>query len=169
MKRIIKLPLRLKAIAGLIGYGACVADIGTDHGLLPVYLAQNGLAKRIIASDMSAGSLEAARRSAAKYDVTGKIEFIVAPGLEGVNETDVDTIVIAGVGGETMIDILKDALWTKQHGKRLILQPQTKRNELTHWLCENGYIIKDTITTSDRGRNYAIMLVERENDDAGCK
>jgi tRNA (adenine22-N1)-methyltransferase len=114
------------AIASFIHRGASVADIGTDHGFLPVYLAQNGLARSIIASDISAGSLEAARRSATNYGVSDKITFIVAPGLSGIKETDVDTIVIAGLGGETIAAILNEAPWTRYSDIKLILQPQSK-------------------------------------------
>ena len=88
MNKTVKLPNRLKTVAGFIEKGASVADIGTDHGLLPAYLAQSGSARRIIASDISSGSLEAARRTAEKYGVTEQIEFIVAPGLDGIGETD---------------------------------------------------------------------------------
>ena len=146
-------------VAGFIKEGALVADIGTDHGHIPVYLAQNGIAHRIIASDMSAGSLSAARRSALKYGVEDKISFVVAPGLEGIGETEVDTIVIAGVGGETIIGILADAPWTKRFGISLILQPQTKIAELCAWLRDNGYIIRDEETMRDRGRSYTVFLV----------
>jgi len=146
------------AIAGFIEASSSVADIGTDHGFLPVYLAQTGLASRIIASDMSAGSLEAARRSAAKYDVTEKITFVVAPGLSGVREADVDTVVIAGVGGETIAKILEGAPWTKS-GVRLILQPQTKLDVLQSFLFDNGYTIRDTKQVQDRGRTYTVLLV----------
>jgi len=156
--RLIKLSGRLQTIADFIEEGAAVADIGTDHGFLPVFLAQTGRASRIIASDMSAGSLMAARRSAGKYDVGEKIEFIVAPGLSGVSEADVDTIVIAGVGGETIIGILEGAPWTKK-GKRLILQPQTKKAELLGFLYENGYTVLETAQTQDRGREYTVLLV----------
>ena len=158
MLRQTKLPDRLKAVAGFIETGASVVDVGSDHGYLPVYLAINGLARRIIASDISAGSLGAARRSAAKYGVTEAIEFLVAPGLEGVGETRVDTIVIAGVGGETIAGILADAPWTK-NGKRLILQPQTKKDKLVQFLNENGYTIRETKETTDRGRKYTILVV----------
>jgi len=166
MKRFIKLQPRLKAIADFIENGSSVADIGTDHGFLPVYLAQHEIACRIIASDMSAGSLAAARRSAAKHRVTDQIEFITAPGLSGVNEADADTVVIAGVGGETIIGILENAFWTKHPGKRLILQPQTKINELIYWLKNNGYDISKTDNVFDRGRTYTILVVKGEIDNA---
>jgi len=150
---------RLSAIAGYINNGASVADIGTDHGLLPVYLAHNGFARRIIASDISADSLGAARRTAAKYGAAGLIEFSVASGLESINETDVDTIVLAGIGGETIARILIGAPWTK-NDKRLILQPQSKSVELCIWLRENGYTILDSQLAFENERYYIIMLAE---------
>ena len=158
-KNHLKLSGRLKTVAGFIEKGSCVADIGTDHGHIPVYLAQTGLAKRIIASDMSAGSLGAARRTAEKHSVADKMTFVVAPGLEGICETDVDTIVISGMGGETIIGILAAAPWTKRFGINLILQPQTKIDVLCAWLSDNGYIISNTEYAKDRGRTYTVFLV----------
>ena len=218
--RQIKLTPRLQTIAGFIEEGASVADIGTDHGYLPVYLAQHRKARRIIASDMSAGSLGAARRSAEKYGVSDKIEFVVAPGLTGIggtgghsgtgvpdgtgghsvtgrtggtggtggtgvndgtgghsgnsrtgrtdvtgvtgvtgvtDVTDVDTIVIAGVGGETIIGILEEAPWARK-GKKLILQPQTKKDELLRYLNEAGIKVLETALAHDRGREYTVIL-----------
>ena len=152
------MPARLQAIAGCIETGAKVADIGTDHGMLPAYLAQNNLASSIIASDKSAESLKSALRTAAKYDVTDMIKFVTADGLAGISETEADAIVTAGVGGETIIKILEDAPWTKKAGIRLILQPQTKIDELRRWLCENGYAIADTVPVSDKGRVYTILI-----------
>jgi tRNA (adenine22-N1)-methyltransferase len=146
-------------VAGFIENGASVVDVGTDHGLLPVFLARNGLARNIVASDISEGSLAAARRSAAKYGVTEKIKFVAAPGLKGAQDTDVDTVVIAGVGGETIIRILADAPWVKSRGARLILQPQTKSGELCRWLRDNGYAIRDAELVRDSGRFYTVMLV----------
>jgi tRNA (adenine22-N1)-methyltransferase len=160
MDKNVKLPERLKAIAACIDGGASVADIGTDHGLLPVYLARNRLARCLIASDISEGSLKAARRSAEKYAVTDKIMFITAPGLDGIVETDADTVVIAGVGGETIAGILNDAPWTKHRDIKLILQPQSKIDVLCRFLYDNGYLIGDTKTILDRGRQYTIIVVE---------
>ena len=158
MKHVIKLPKRLQAIADFIESSSKVADIGTDHGKLPVYLAQTGISDRIIASDISAGSLAAAIRTAEKYEVTEIIDFINAPGLTGIDESDIDTIVIAGVGGETIIEILKETSWST-HGKRLILQPQTKKDELFSYLEQNmPETVFDIKTVTDRGRAYIIIL-----------
>jgi len=159
----LKLSKRLKLIADLIENGASVADIGTDHGHLPVYLAQSGLAVRIIASDISSASLAAARKTAQEAGVTESIIFVVAPGLDGVKPADVDTIVIAGVGGETILGILKDAPWTKSSKIRLVLQPQTKIDILLSFLYDSGYVIKQTETVLDRGKLYTAILAAGGN------
>ena len=164
MNHLLKLPDRLKAISGYIGAGASVADIGTDHGFLPVFLAQSGLACRIIASDISAGSLEAARRTAAKYKVSERIEFLNAPGLDGVAPADADTIVISRLGGETIIDILSNAPWTKNKNIKLILQPQSKIDVLFKFLYNNGYMIRRTSSVREKERSYTVVLVTGCNE-----
>jgi len=155
----IKLSNRLKALAGYIDAGATVADIGTDHGFLPVYLAQTGLAREIIASDISAGSLKAALLTADRFSVTGKIKFIVTSGLDGISQTDADTIVIAGMGGETMLGILANAPWTRRSGVKLILQPQSKIDVLFRFLYDNEYKVRETRSVKDKGRYYTVALV----------
>jgi len=149
---------RLGAIAGFIEKGSRVADVGTDHGLIPVYLAQNGIARRIIATDISDGALSAAIRSAAKYGVSDMITFIRTPGLAGISEREADTVVISGMGGETIAGILEDATWTKNPGVRLILQPQTKIGELCRRLNENGYALNDAKIAREKGKLYIVML-----------
>jgi len=157
MSATIKLSNRLQAIADFIKRGASVVDIGTDHGYLPVYLAMNNIASSIIASDISAGSLAAARRSAEKYDVTERVTLINAPGLEGVSEDSADTIVIAGVGGETMVSILQGAPWIK-NGKTLILQPQSKLKEILNFLSENDFKIVNAKLVHDKKKQYIVLV-----------
>ncbi|MCL2628022.1 MAG: class I SAM-dependent methyltransferase [Oscillospiraceae bacterium] len=158
-----KLPNRLQCIAAFIDDEANVADIGTDHGLLPVYLTQTGKTRRLIASDISEGSLSAARRLAVKYGVTDKIEFIQADGLTALSPQDADIIVIAGVGGETIISILDKTPWVEdavQNGSlKLILQPQTKLEVLCDYLKNYRYVIKEEKTVLDRGREYRILFI----------
>jgi len=160
MERLLRLPDRLLVIAELIGEGAAVADIGTDHGFLPVYLAQKGFARSIIASDISAGSLESARRTAAYYGVTDKIEFAVARGLDGLDETKADTIVISGLGGETIMGILNEAPWTMHPSVNLILQPQSKINELCGFLRERRYNLHDVRLAYNNGRYYTVLYIQ---------
>jgi len=167
--KLIKLSARLKAIVDFVDKYATVADIGTDHGHVPVYLAQTGLVKRVIASDISAASLDAARRAAMEYNVPELITFLVSSGLDGVTPTDVDTIIIAGLGSETIIQILEDAPWTKYSRVKLILQPQSKIDMLFRYLYDNGYEIMQTVTVLDNGRQYTILLIKSPaHDDNIC-
>jgi len=159
----IKLSKRLRAIADLITKDASVVDIGTDHGYLPVFLAQTGTVKRIIASDISVASLSTARRSAMEFDVTEDITFLVTPGLNGIKHTDVDTIIIAGLGGETILSILENASWTKSHDVTLILQPQTKIALLCRFLYDNGYEIIQSKSIFEKRKHYTIFLVTGGN------
>ena len=153
-----KLTKRLTTICELIDKGAKIVDIGTDHGLIPVYLAKNDTASLIIASDSSAASLEAARKNACKHGVSDKLKLVVAEGLSGVSPGEVDTVVIAGLGGETIVGILAEAIWlSKYRGVKLILQPQTKVDIVYQWLRENGYRIREEKETVDRGRSYKVM------------
>jgi len=154
----VKLSNRLMALAEMIDEGASVVDIGTDHGFLPVFLAQTGSVHRIFASDISAASLEKARQTAADYGLTEEITFFAGSGLVCMAPTQVDTIVIAGLGGESILRILKDAPWTLFHGMKLILQPQTKVDLLCRFLYDKGYTIRDTKSVLDRGKYYTIIL-----------
>ena len=156
MKKI-KLSARLQVLADLIKKGSSVADIGTDHGHLPVYLVQTDTVKKIIASDISISSLESAKHSAAEYNVTDKIVFINAPGLEGISPYEVDTIVIAGMGGETIIDILKDIHRIKNQNINLILQPQSKLDLLSRFLYDNDHTIRETKIVRDKKKQYTVI------------
>lgn len=154
----IKLSNRLGAIAGFIGENARVVDVGTDHGHLPVYLAQCGRARRITATDIRRGPLARAVATAEEYGVSHRIEFVLTDGLDGIDGTQYDTVVIAGIGGETIAGILERAPWTKADNVRVILQPQTKICVLSNWLDNNGFAILDEKLAEDDGKIYAVLL-----------
>jgi len=156
--KLIKLSGRLKVLADLVDYGASVVDVGTDHGYLPVYLAQKGIAKRITASDISSASLEAAHRTVREYNVSDTVKLLVTSGLDGISDKDADSVVISGMGGETILSILKSASWTKQKNIKLILQPQSKIDILCRFLYNNNYDIKETKIVSDKGKKYTIII-----------
>ena len=150
---------RLKAAADMVGKTQCVADIGTDHGYIPVYLALSGNAGRIIASDINPGPLETARRNAARSGVTEKIEFMLTDGLQGMQDIGLETAVIAGMGGENIAAILDADAWVKDQGIRLILQPMTKIGFLSNRLDDSGYAIRDEVLVRDAGRIYPVLQV----------
>ena len=135
----LQLQPRLQCIASLVPKGARLADIGTDHGYLPVYLLQEGTIGHAIASDINALPLAHARATAAEYGVTEKLDFRLCPGLAKLRPEECDTVAIAGMGGETILGILEAAPWTRDGAHTLILQPQTKADLLRRWLCANGY------------------------------
>lgn len=152
-----ELPLqpRLALLASLVPQDASVADVGTDHGYLPVYLLQQKRICRAIASDINALPLEHARRTALAYGVTEGITFRLCAGLTAIAPQEVDTVIIAGMGGETILSILKDAPWTRV--KHLLLQPMTKAELLRSWLTENGYAIVQEHLVRDKDTLYAVI------------
>lgn len=157
MKNSITLSKRLSAVCGYINNCSGVIDVGTDHGYIPVYLALNNKAERIVASDINKGPLLNAQKSAEEYGVSDKIEFVLTNGLKGTDHTGIDTVIIAGMGGETIIGILSEAKWTKD--VHLILQPQSKLPEFFTWLTENGYIIKNSSLVKEDGKLYTVFSV----------
>ncbi|MCL2249056.1 MAG: class I SAM-dependent methyltransferase [Oscillospiraceae bacterium] len=159
MGRFVKLPQRLKVIADYTKEGAAVIDVGSDHGLLPIFLAQRRGFRRLIAADVSNDSLDSARRNVRKYGVSDKVEIMVADGLTKVSRSDVDTVVISGLGGETIRDILQNAPWMVGSGISLILQPQSKIDVLCNFLYNSGYSIDETRIVVDRGRRYTVIKI----------
>ncbi|MBQ6249084.1 MAG: SAM-dependent methyltransferase [Oscillospiraceae bacterium] len=148
---------RLQMLADLVPPAAALADVGTDHGYLPVYLLQKGAICQAIASDIGAEPLDHARRTAEEYGVS--LELRLCDGLQGIAPEEVDTVVIAGMGGESIITILSAAPWTK-NGCRLILQPMTRQELLRRWLAENGYRFTAERLVEDKGTIYPILCVE---------
>ena len=155
----IRLSPRLQMVADFVPPCACAADIGTDHGYLPVWLLQNGVIQSAIAADIHAGPLANARQSAAAYDLEEHFRFVQADGLQFSGVQAADVITIAGMGGETIFAILAAAPWLQQQGKQLVLQPQSKVPELTDWLWRNGFTIKDAALCRDAGKRYLVLRV----------
>jgi len=158
----ITLSKRLLAIAQCVLPGARVADVGTDHGYIPAWLIQNEVCPFAIASDINEGPLSCARKTAQDAGVFAQLDFRLCAGLEAYEKDEMDCIIIAGMGGETTVKILKDARWTRE--KRLVLQPQSKHEALRAWLGENGYKVSDARLVDDMGRIYIIYVVEGEGE-----
>lgn len=149
---------RLHLLARLVPEGCRLTDVGTDHGYLPVALLQQGRIAAAIASDIGAEPLEHARRTAMQYGVDG-MDFRLCAGLSGVAPEETDVIVIAGMGGETIISILQDAPWTADGQHRLLLQPMTKAADLRRWLSVNGYTFTSERLVRDKGYLYPVLCV----------
>ena len=148
---------RLQAIENMILPGIGVIDVGTDHGYLPVSLARHGYHGALFASDIGEGPLSAARRSAEAAGLGERIVFQLCDGLDLCDPASVDTIVIAGMGGDTICGILDRAEWCMHPRYRLILQPMTRAEVLRYWLVNNEFIIEEEQLVADGGEIYAVF------------
>ena len=155
----LRLQPRLQLLADLVPQNARLADVGTDHGYLPVYLLQKKYITSAIAADIGAEPLEHARRTARQYGVEEQLRFLRCDGLQGIDPKDADTVVIAGMGGETIIHILSQAPWTRNRNTLLLLQPMTKQEELRRWLNENGYAQYAERLVRDKNYLYPVFTV----------
>ena len=152
-----QLSSRLQRIADYIRPGDRIIDVGTDHAYIPIWLLLRDETATAIATDIRPGPLARARADAERFGVAHRLTFQQCDGLALCTPDAVDTVILAGMGGETMIGILAAAPWTRE--KRLILQPQTKQAELRAWLDANGYAITDASLVYDSGRIYLVWLV----------
>lgn len=154
-----KLPIskRLLCCASMVQSGSRVADIGTDHGYLGIYLLQSGAARHVIACDLRKDPLENARRNAKLFGVDGEMELRLSDGLEKIRPDEVDTVVMAGMGGDLIQKILSQCPWRKREGLQFILQPQSAGNVLRRWLCEDGFEIQREEPVQDGHFLYTVM------------
>ncbi len=154
----VTLPQRLQVCADFVPTGARVADVGCDHGYLSIYLIQSGKAPMVYASDIREQPLRSAVNNAKKYGVEEKVRFFLSDGVD-VIPRDFDCVVCAGMGGDTMISILKSAPWLRSDQYRLVLQCQSKRAELRRYLSNNGWYIRREHVVRDGKFLYSVMDV----------
>lgn len=150
----INLTPRLFAVASLVKGGGIIADIGTDHGYLPIYLIQTGKIQGAIAADIGKKPLENARKSVAEFNLENKIELRLSDGLREFNSTDVSEIVFAGMGGTLIAEKLKETGWIKDKALHFIFQPQSRAEDLRRFLFENGFEICTELSTHEGRRCY---------------
>ncbi|WP_022794963.1 tRNA (adenine(22)-N(1))-methyltransferase [Marinococcus halotolerans] len=146
------LPDRLAVIVEQIDQGAVVADIGTDHGLVPVEAVVRREAGHAVAADVNAGPLQAASDYIAACGLTGKIDTRLGSGLTVLTENDlIDTVVIAGMGGTLISDILEQGREHLRSVQKLILQPNVSADRIRRWLLDNGWkLIREQILKEER-------------------
>ena len=155
----LKLKSRLNMAAQMVRKGSRLADIGTDHAYLPASLILDGTVPCAIAADLRKGPLENAEATVNHYGIAEKVQLRLSDGLKCVNRDEVDDIVIAGMGGILISEILEAAPWVKDKNIQLILQPQTHDEILRKWLWENGFEITDEDSCFDDGKTYICMAV----------
>ncbi len=149
---------RLLACAAYL-HGTFLCDVGTDHALLPVYAVQNRLAEKALACDIREGPLRAAEQNITKAGLSDYIHMILSDGLQNVPPVGITDIVIAGMGGETIMHILETAPFSLEK-INLIFQPMTKAELLRKWLYEHGFEIRNETCIPDKKFLYAVMQVQ---------
>lgn len=149
---------RMHAIVKYIEPGRGLIDVGTDHGYLPAWMASHGYRGNIIASDIHAAPLQKAKDTAEKAGVTNRITFQLCDGLAQCKQESVDTIIIAGMGGDMICRILDLAEWCMDRRYKLILQPMTKSEVLRYWLTNNEFEILTEDLVPESGSIYQLIV-----------
>ena len=151
---------RLLAVAELTREGSFVADVGTDHAYLPIYLCAKGKIRGAVASDINRGPLDRAEINVKEYALEDKIALCLTNGLDGIDIYAPDDILICGMGGELIAEIINKAEWTKNKNIRLILQPMTKQEHLRRYLLTTGFEIIAESYSFAEGKYYVTVVAE---------
>ena len=152
---------RLETIANLVPQGCVLADIGTDHAYLPVWLLEKQRIARAIAGDIAAGPCQAARTTVAQYGQHEHLEVRQGSGLKVLSSGEADCIAIAGMGASTIISILEDDMEVAQSAELLVLQPMAGAASLRAWLCSHGWQLAAEELVDDAPHFYEIIAAKR--------
>lgn len=153
------LDARLMSAVGFVREGAFVADVGTDHAYLPIYLCGNGKIAGAVASDINEGPIERARANIALHGMDDSISAVLTDGLSGIEKYSPTDIIIFGMGGELIAKIIAEAKFVYREGVRLILQPMTHAEILCSFLAREGFAIVGE-TLSKAGKIYRTIAAE---------
>ncbi len=153
----INLSKRLKCIADFVDKGAVVADVGTDHGHIPIYLVLNGIVDYAIGMDINEGPLGKADENIRLYGVSEHIGLRLSDGLEKLEENEADTVIIAGMGGRLIANILENGKNVLTSVSNLILSPHTDIENVRHYLMEHEYKITKEKMLLDEGKYYTVI------------
>ena len=158
----IKISKRLEAISSFIPVNSKAIDIGCDHGLLDIFLYQNKICQKIIASDINENALNNARENIKKNGLEKYIETRLGNGLETLKLSDgIDTIVISGMGAHTVVGILKNNKTKLKNIDTIVVQSNTKIDFLRKEVIKLGYYIKDESLVEDNKKIYTIIKFKK--------
>lgn len=151
---------RLLACASLVRRGATLADVGTDHGYLPIHLLLSGKITHAVLSDINEGPLAKARENVGLFGLSDKVELVLSDGAADLFGRGITDLTIAGMGGELIADIISRAEYLKEDGVRLILQPMSRAEALRSYLWDSGFSIEREIYVTDEGKHYVCLLAQ---------
>lgn len=151
---------RLSAVASLVRPGSVLADVGTDHAYLPAFLVQTGVCPRAVAADLRPGPLQNAEKTIAALGLEEKISTRLSDGLDAFGPDDFDDVVLAGMGGLLITQLLARTPWLKDKSKRIIAQPMRHPWAVRSFFYENGFEIRKETCVSDGAHCYCVMAAE---------
>lgn len=154
-----ELSKRLQAVADLVSEGLVVADVGTDHGYIPIYLLEAKKCNKALAMDVNVGPLERAKAHIAAYGFSDAIETRLSDGVRALKAGECDCVVIAGMGGALTIKILEEGKSIFHNLKEFVLQPQSELSKVREYLCENDYTVIAEDMVHEDGKFYPMMKV----------
>lgn len=154
-----ELSKRLQAVANLVSAGVTLADVGTDHGYVPIYLIQTGKCSCAIAMDVNQGPLLRAKSHIEEQGVSEQIDTRLSDGVKHLSEGEVECVVIAGMGGALTVKILEQGENIFRSLKEFVLQPQSEIWKVREYLCKKGYLIIDEDMVLEEGKFYPMMKV----------
>lgn len=159
-----ELSLRLKKVASLVEKCEIMADIGTDHAYIPIYLVKKEICNKAIASDINKGPVEKAKINVAFEELQNKIECRLGGGLSTVAAGEVDCAIIAGMGGNLIRDIIEEGKDVFKRLKYLVLQPVQNPEVLREYIIKSGYKILDEELCIDENKFYEIIKIKYDNN-----
>lgn len=162
--RMFEIGKRLGMCASFVRQGARIADVGTDHAFLPIWLVAKGVSPCAVATDINELPAQKARANIKKYKMDDKVTAFTCDGLEKVSPEDVDDIIIAGMGGEVIWGIIDRAKWLCDKKYRLILQPMSRADNLREGLLSAGFVIIDEQPVCEGDRLYTVICAEYAPD-----
>lgn len=155
-----ELSKRLQAVADLVSEGQIVADVGTDHGYIPIYLLESGKCERAIAMDINKGPLLRAKEHIAEHGLDAKIEVKLSDGVEALSVGACDCVVVAGMGGALAVKIMEEGQAVFKSLREFVLQPQSELAKVRQYLWENEYCVTAEDMVLEDGKFYPMMKVK---------
>lgn len=154
-----ELSKRLRAVATMVTPGLVLADVGTDHAYIPIFLVEQGIIPAAVALDVNEGPLLRAKENISEHGLGGRIRTRISDGVEALNPSEAESVVIAGMGGGLVIRILKNGMDTIRQMRECILQPQSEIKKVRAFLLEEGFSFTDENMVEEDGKYYPVMKV----------
>ena len=160
-----KLSKRLETVASMVAKGNRAADVGCDHGFVPIFLVESGISPLAVAADVRPGTLSRAKEHIKEHRLEEKIQTRLSDGLANIKPGEADSLIMSGIGGILMMRLLQDEEHTAKSFKELTLSPQSELFDVRRYLVSNGYLIEYEHMLCDEGKYYFIFHVLVKKDE----